>query len=226
MEPLPQGILRTEEGFHVLESDSHLSKWIAEHKRLDVAKGEIMQDYARLIPPGGTVVDAGASLGDHAYTYAQLVGPKGHVYAFEPNPLPFECLKRNMEQFPWVECTQAALGNFCGSAKFRNEINAGASFVSPDGFEVAVIRLDYPFERLDFIHLDAEGFEPFILEGALETIRHSQPAIALEINRSHLRRYGKSEADIRGIMKALSYRVQELSGTPESEQRDILCLPI
>ena len=40
---------------------------------------------ATLVQPGMTVVDVGANLGYFTLLMADLVGPTGHVYAFEPN---------------------------------------------------------------------------------------------------------------------------------------------
>ena len=64
-------IIKTKEGIHVLKNDSHLSRWIEEHGRLDIAAHEI-SFFAKYIPQGGVMVDAGACLGDHTETYAQL----------------------------------------------------------------------------------------------------------------------------------------------------------
>ncbi len=37
-----------------------------------------------LMPPGSTVVDAGANIGTFTIFFAHAVGPYGAVYAFEP----------------------------------------------------------------------------------------------------------------------------------------------
>jgi len=232
---MTDGIIQTKEGFHVLRDDSHLSRWIEAHGRLDVAKDEIMRLFKPYIRTGDTVIDAGASLGDHATTYAELVGPTGRVLAFEPNPLAFECLKWNMLRHPQVFCYNFALGCLEGGVEFERDANAGASHIMGDGKTdsesplVNVTTLDAMamevITRCDFIHLDAEGYEPLILDGAANLIRAFRPVLAIEICHGHLARYGLDEAGLRTRLSALNYRVQELEGNPASEQRDVLALP-
>lgn len=236
MSTLPDGILQTQNGHFVLEHDSHLSRWVEQQGRLDVQHGEVMQHFAKYIPAGGTVVNAGASLGDHACIFADLVGSHGKVFAFEPNRLPFECLRRNMAMFPQVHCFNLALGDLRGGAEFMRDANAGASHIRSQAFEapelnptmVHVAPLDdclLEIDRLDMIFLDAEGFEISILCGAVKTIRRFKPAIVLEICHGHMRRYGSGEAMLRTIVTGLGYAIHEVDGTPQSEQRDVLCLP-
>ena len=225
-------IIRTKEGVWVLKEDSHLSRWIEEHGRLDIADGEIAQ-FAKYIPKGGVVIDAGASLGDHTATYAKLVGPSGKVFAFEPNPGLFACLWRNMEEFRWVTPLNYALGSLNTKVDFHREHNAGASYVSPgSGIDPDIMvdvttldSLDLPISRCDFIHLDAEGYEPFILDGAREFLRKFTPVMLIEVCHSHLQRQAMNESSLMLLLDSLHYRVEEIDGTPASEQRDILCLP-
>src|SRR2546427_2989135 len=50
-----------------------------------------------LISPGSTVYDVGANYGMHTLLFARLVGPSGRVYAFEPHPGVFSCLKEQLD---------------------------------------------------------------------------------------------------------------------------------
>jgi predicted methyltransferase len=47
-------------------------------------------------PKGGTVLDIGAGIGYLTCLFARLVGPDGHVYAFERNPRTSELLRANI----------------------------------------------------------------------------------------------------------------------------------
>jgi len=225
---IPAGILRTPQGIYVLEKDSHLSRWIENHGRLDLADGQIAF-FRQYIPPGGTVLDAGACIGDHTATYARLVGASGTVIACEPNPLAFECLKRNFEDDPRVRMLNFALSDALDQLSFHSEENAGASHVSDKG-EIAVrcITIDsLSLTHLNLIHLDCEGFEPRVLKGAENTIRRLRPAIVLEINHACLARYGSSESAVLGILAELGYEHRELEPHLNSTypQRDIIALP-
>src|SRR6185312_12382199 len=50
----------------------------------------------QLVRPGSVVIDVGANIGHYTLRLAQLVGPEGRVYAFEPMPKTFDLLCRNV----------------------------------------------------------------------------------------------------------------------------------
>lgn len=234
MPDIPDGIIMTPEGFYVLKNDTHLSRWVEDQKRLDVASGEI-DLFAKHIPLKGVVVDAGACLGDHTYTYAQLVGPEGQVWSFEPNPLTFECLRRNFSQYERVKCLNLALGHKFSHMKFAPVENAGASHLSPNGsIDVRCVPLDTffgDFERLDLIHFDLEGFEGPALMGAVMLLRKFKPVLVLEVNRVCLGRFGpdgdhrEPEAQLMKLIDDLGYLWEELTADASHTQRDIICYP-
>lgn len=224
---LPPGILRTPEGVHVLEHDSHLSRWVEQGKRLDIAAEEIAH-YARHIPVGGTVIDAGACLGDHTATYAKLVGPTGTVLAFEPGWLTYQALWRNFDGVPQVKCFHAALGRTAGRSRHELAENVGGSHLTNEGQDnVDVVAIDeLGLSRLDFCHFDLEGMEPLVLQGVTETMRRFQPPIVLEINKGALARFGFKDSDVYDRLAGIGYQWRELweGNGPHLEQRDILAI--
>lgn len=236
---IPDGIITTKEGWRVLKDDTHLSRWIENAQRLDVAQHEIEQFFAKYIPRGGTVIDAGASLGDHTTTYADLVGPTGKVWAFEPHPASYFCLCCNMGAAHNTTCINRGLSDIPREGlSLILDPNAGAShfILKPsleDGPSVRVdcVPLDwyiYEFKRVDFIHLDVEGFEAQALIGAARTISAFRPVIVLELNKRCMIRTGVSEQIIREILtNVLGYAIEEVEPHhgPHMEQRDIICLP-
>lgn len=228
MSALPPGIIRTPEGIHVVETDSHLSVWVHEHRRLDIAEGQIAF-YARHIPAGGVVLDAGASLGDHTATYAKLVGSAGRVWALEPNPLSYQALRLNFADHENVMVLNMALGETDGVAKMHLEVNVGASFLSPDGsIAVEVTMIDaLPLSRLDLAHLDLEGMEIAALKGAHRTLARFRPVLVLEVCHGALARNGHTEADLLALLAEMGYHWTEIEPHHGSHlpQRDIIAFP-
>ncbi len=232
---LPTGLIKTNEGVFVLKEDSHLSRWVEQHQRLDVADEEIMDRFAKYIPKGGIVVDAGACIGDHTATYAKLVGPGGMVYAFEPNPLAYQALARNFASARNVQTVPIALSDRAERAFVNHDINVGATFLTPqpdwDHAGVRCMKLDdvlLTISRLDFLHLDCEGYELKALMGAQRILHHMRPVIALEINTKCLDRLGIKQTEIFLFLINSGYRVIELEPGVDPltcEQRDILALP-
>jgi len=87
------------------------------------------QDALRaLIKPGMTVLDIGANTGYFSVLMADLVGPSGHVYSFEPFSVNFLLLQENilLNKFQQVQYFQKALSDRSGEAVLHlNPINDG-----------------------------------------------------------------------------------------------------
>ena len=218
----------------IVEGDSHLSKWVLEHRRLDV-QSVYCYLFQKYIPVGGVVVDVGACLGDHTVSYSEMVGENGRIHAYEPNIVAFECLAHNMLAYLNVVIHPFALGSKCGRGVIVNTTsqNLGAAQISTrrDGC-VHIATLDeqsatWELPRLDFLKIDAEGFEPDIIRGGIETIQRFRPVILVEVNRPILKKRGKKPSDILGPLIDLSYSVQpsEPHISMDSDTLDVLCLP-
>lgn len=218
----------TPEGFAVVENDSHLSKWVAEHKRLNVQQG-YLELFRKYIPVGGTVLDIGACLGDHTWDYAHFVGPTGCVIAFEPNPVAYECCKYNMRPFNHVAVHNWAVGNKHGKVSIQQDNNLGASILKP-GEDIMIFPLDdiLVLERLDFIKIDAEGWESEILDGAKGLIQKFRPVMLIEINRHVLQGRGMDADKVAQQIRDMGYVVNpsEPHISMAMDQVDVLCLPI
>jgi FkbM family methyltransferase len=226
------GIIETREGWWVLKDDTHLSRWVEQSGHL---WNEDLGFLRKYIPVGGTVVDAGASLGDHAFSYAEMVGEKGRVVAFEPQQLSFECLKHNMRDLLQVSVVDSALSDDFGNAVLHKDANVGGSHYTielPVGDEEAcsMAPLDH-FEgflglRCDFIHLDLEGFEVRALRGARHILTHYRPVLMIEVNHGALARQGAEETHLRALLLSFRYDIHEIgAGQPSDLQRDIICTP-
>ncbi len=225
------GIRRLPLGVYIVEGDICLSRWIDQQGRLDVQSNlvEIAQ-YAHLIPEGGVVIEAGACLGDHTITYSQLVGGAGRVHAFEPHPVTYEALRRNMARLSNVTTYQMALSDRAEGLSFvPDPRNIGGSYVSDAGTVAieATTLDDYLLPilpRVDFLHLDAEGLEPCIIAGARRLIECFHPAMLIEICGKHLRRAGFSEENLLETLRDLGYKLQPIPSHTEAELRDVLAV--
>jgi FkbM family methyltransferase len=142
----------------------------------------------RLVKPGETVIDIGANIGYYTLILARLVGERGKVYAFEPDPTNYELLKRNIELngYKNVVPVMKATSNKNGTLRLylcRDNQAMHRVYESQycDGFiEIEAVRLDDYFaereEQIDFIKIDIEGAEYAALEGMTTLLRRSQRA--------------------------------------------------
>jgi FkbM family methyltransferase len=123
---------------------------------------------------GSLVVDIGANVGATVSMFASRVG---HVHAFEPAPRALRLLRANH----WTNVTihPVALTNHDGTTFFEESASLDVSHISSSGIEVEARTLDSFGLQPDVIKIDVEGFEPQVLAGAVQTLRHS-PIVMFE----------------------------------------------
>jgi FkbM family methyltransferase len=115
-----------------------------------------------------------------------------HVYAFEPQENVFECYKMNVAPYDNVTSFRCGLGAVWERARigpgpvkkqrFRQHSGLG-TVIRDNEKDTTLIPLDsLGLEQLDFLKIDVEGFELFVLQGAEQTLRRCKPLIIAEEN--------------------------------------------
>ncbi len=134
--------------------------------------------FKNILKPGMTIVDIGANVGLYSVIASKVVGKKGRVYSFEPEPLNYKVLKKNisLNNCQNVLCEQMALGDKSGTAYlFKEARSIGTHSMikkkhgSQEKISVKVTKLDEYFsstKKIDAIKIDVEGFELSVLVGA------------------------------------------------------------
>ena len=209
----------------VIEGDSHLTKWVQECGRLD--HDPTIARLCECIPAGTTAIDVGSSIGDHTVAYLRKAA---RVYAFEPNPVAFECLTHNC---PGAIRHNVALGSRQGELYWRSSApNYGASFLSATeqvgDIKVPVLPLDsYLIEgKIGYIKVDVEGWEVEFLKGAAVTIGAQKPVMYIEVNVGALARAGTSDKELLAKLAEYGYNTRPfIPGTDKHEQWDAICMP-
>ena len=207
---------------------------------------DVRKCLAALLRPGDTFVDVGAHIGFFSLLASSLVGSQGKVYAFEADATLFQTLHSNALEYPWLVPSLRAVWNKSGSVTFSNPRQAGESgwgklaAVRNEGHTASVqaISLDDWHESVGsppirLIKIDAEGSEPFILEGARRIIASTQPYLIIELNDNLLREVGQTRAIIADSLREQAYRIFTIGPKDLCECQDvidpvfseILCVP-
>ena len=146
-----------------------------------IPEEDLMEAYMHSYKPqpGDIVWDVGAHAGATSYFLSQLVGPLGKVYAFEPDDLNYDFLKRNIEfhQLQNVIPVKKALAGSTGTAKFNMDgtMCAGLSEYLAYSEErlfktVSTITLPDACSELGeipkYVKMDIEGAEVAVIEGS------------------------------------------------------------
>lgn len=148
--------------------------------------------FRQAVKPGMNVVDVGAFLGQYTLLAAQQVGPRGHVYAFEPDPRTVPFLERNLERNGLrdrVTTVPHAVAERSGlkTLNLDPEVGSGSSLFfrrrrSVDGTSVRCVALDEfldPGIVVDVVKLDVEGGELRALQGMEQTIRRASARLTM-----------------------------------------------
>lgn len=159
--------------------------------------------FSRVIKSGDTIMDIGASFGWHTVRFLELVGPKGKVYAFEPEQNAYGELVKNIGlNFPGVSNVfpeKLALTDKNGKEFLYVPKQLGSAFATliedynADYDKSARLTVetenldDYVAKRklgdIDFVKCDIEGAELSAMAGAEKLMQKKQaPMVFVEVN--------------------------------------------
>jgi len=156
-----------------------------------------------MVDTGDVVVDIGAEEGFYTVRLSQLVGRRGRVYAFEPNPASFRQLEAVTVSRRNVSAHPVGLSDHAGDAELHIPVIKEHKRYGLGSISVPAARADVPHQvvaitlaRLDtvlldetrpvaFIKCDVEGHEFAVLRGGEESLRRWLPTLFVEIEQRH-----------------------------------------
>lgn len=158
----------------------------------------ILNYVKKFITKDSIVLDIGANIGHHSLYFSSLCK---QVYAFEP----YEAVRKKLEskierngiknitvvpvglsneasELAYFEPPSSNLGSGSFLAAHSNEnLNQGLKLELKNGD--AVVN-NMSLQKIDFVKIDVEGFEYFVLKGLVDTLRLQRPVLMLEFNKS------------------------------------------
>jgi FkbM family methyltransferase len=152
------------------------------------------QRFCSMLPPDAVAMDIGANIGVTSIILGHYL-PQGRVFALEPGKTIFGLLERNLKHSGRQNVTplncavsdQTQVLRFVEQSAYGH-LDANAAACSPeDEGAVKTYALDdlvdeLKLDRLDFIKVDVEGFEPEFFEGARRTLARFNPVVYFELN--------------------------------------------
>jgi FkbM family methyltransferase len=181
---------------------------------------EAIEEYFRWYRPnpGETVFDIGAHCGVTTYCLSTLVGPNGRVISFEPDPINYSILQRNIERHGLTNVTaqNVALAGTAGRLQFNSEGTIGSALVSQlfrdsvgSIIEVDAVTLSDAFEKWGepaFCKIDIEGAELDVVANSGDLLRKCQTNFALDTN--HPKANGEmTNREIEAMFRSYGYEV-------------------
>ena len=189
--------------------------------RLGTTEPELQEALAEHLKKGDVVYDLGANVGFYTLLLAHLVGPEGHVYAFEPYPESAETTRHNLaiNGFDHVTVIIKAVADKPGLEWFEMDTTPTTYRLGEKrgqrGMQVAVTSIDALLEKgelrpPDFVKIDVEGAEKRVLLGMKSTLGLHRPTIVCEVH------YAVSgfEQFVVDELGPFGYEIRTLDGDP------------
>lgn len=212
-------------GFHLPDGEEHLVTFLESSPEFAGGPTYQLKKLLACLPhvkDFRRAVDVGAHCGLWTRVLAQMFR---WTSAFEPIPEHRECLERNLagRLFPdkgppgCVELLPYALGSAAGLVSMHTDpSSSGDTFVRKGG-EIKGIEMrtldSLRLSQVDFVKIDCEGFEYFVLAGGEETIRKQRPFVVVEQKPNKGRQHGIDDhAALVHLERWGAKRVFEISG--------------
>jgi len=194
--------------------------YIGQHILRDGVWEPHFDEVIKLIGAGSCLVDIGANFGYNSVLMAKKTGLNGKLFAFEPQRLLFQQLNANLvlNDIQNAYTYNLALGNESGQVLTMEPIdyqqacvNLGALSIGSGGETIKTTKLDdLEIGRIDFIKLDAQGYEKFIMQGAENTLKKYMPTIFIEIEEHYLQKFGVTTDEIYELMSSFGYQIYKI----------------
>ncbi|MHB8743639.1 MAG: FkbM family methyltransferase [Sulfuricaulis sp.] len=198
--------------------------------------------YKKLLSPGYTVLDIGANMGAHTLLMADIIGPHGKVFAFEPTQYAHRKLVRNVSLNPSlaerIHIEQMMLSDQEGASPPPALYSSWKLTVTPvtrhpkhlgqlmDTTGASTGQLDdfvaqHKISRIDFIKIDVDGNECSVLRGAQKILKRFRPKILMEFMPYGLEENGHSLKELMELLNSAGYKilsVPDLTPMPDNSK--------
>jgi FkbM family methyltransferase len=194
------------------------------------------QIYEAVIRPGDHCYDVGANVGDVSLFLARLAGPSGKVIAFEPVPVMYQALRAAVERDSSLKAPIITYPYGLAESEKRADIHVpkglfGMGSMAPrenwsrvqethqlESYDCRFIPLDSLISQKqqlppDFIKIDVEGAELYVLRGASDMLECHRPLMLIEVFAPWERAFGYGPWEV--FTYVMKYGYELLFACPE-----------
>lgn len=159
-------------------------------------------------------IDIGANIGTVTIPMAILAN-SGSVLSFEANPKTYRVLQKNVQlnNLSNVHIYNYALGDTAKLVHFSDKKNDDMNHVQKSndltGIKVSMKPLDSfteNIEKVDILKIDVEGYEKYVLLGAIKTLKKTS-WIIFEVNNANLENYDYEPREVFYILESNNFKI-------------------
>lgn len=196
------------------------------YDKVEYFRGDEEKFLERYLREGDVYIDVGANIGLFALKAASIVLDSGTVYAFEPMPKIFACLRSNINfnKFKNVKLYNYGVGDKPGQAFISDHPvdDSVNSILNSGSIGVKLVTLDSLslYENsINLLKVDVEGYELFVFTGAKTTLEKTD-CVFFESWETHFKKYGYGCADVFNILKMSGFKIYKAAGVELIEIKD------
>ena len=179
------------EGWYLPDGEKHFSNYLMEVKNSKFPREyqkQQRENSIKFVDSFNTAIDIGACVG---FWTRDLCRVFKRIICFEPYKNSSDCLIENLKEFNNYELYNVALSDQIGKGDLliskdgigSNSLN---DFALKNDYTIRVEKKrldDYGFRNVDYIKIDVQFYELFVLKGAYQTLKDNNPLLCIECAR-------------------------------------------
>lgn len=211
--------------------DRYLDREVYHHGAFEPASTRIVQ---ATVKPGMRILDIGANFGYFTTLFAHLVGPTGHVWAFEPTQHYGSRIATHLRMNHLTErATVSPYGLSDKAFEARISIDESSATLHQNAPEVTSEQVRFEklddvaaslgIDQVDLVKIDTDGHELAVLHGAQQLLRRTHPIIFIEFSQANLDLAGSDVRELHAALVDLGYELHsETTGKPFDSRKQFL----
>ena len=192
-------------GWWLPDGDIHFENYISDGGYQTIHRTSILNYIKQFKNELNNVIDVGSHVGFWSKDFTEQFK---HVYAFEPMAEVRECYIKNITKSNYT-LYPYGLGAEEKKVKIQYDPKeTGNTFITQSGNrEIEVYTLDrFEFNKIDYIKIDAEGYEIEVCKGALKLIERDKPFIHIEMKKKVMNKVGLTQNTIYDFFESINYK--------------------
>ena len=191
-------------GWYLPDSDTHFENYIKDGGYQTIHRDTILKFIKENRPNLKNCVDVGSHIGFWSKDFTELFN---HTYAFDPIPQVRECYVKNITNpnytlYPYGLGKEEKKISVLYSPKETGNTHAS----NKGNMDIQVRTLDsFDLNFIDYIKIDAEGYEIEVVEGAKKLIEKCKPYIHVEAKKKVMVKQNITMTAIEELFESINY---------------------